>query len=117
MTEGAAIKVAPVSMALELGFRNIGHDVIFELAGRFQIVRTAMATVLGTNIMLDEHGIGRRLGSKAAGVFAVLLAAAVRAGTVPGTAVAARTLAALMDLLEFVLQQRQPSPQSGGFRS
>src|SRR5260370_30508616 len=78
LTAAAAIKVAPVAIPLELGFRNIGHAVIFELAGRFQIVRTAMATVLGTNILLDEHGVGRPLGSKAAAMYGVLLAAAVR---------------------------------------
>src|SRR5260370_34901404 len=77
LTAAAAIKVAPVAMPLELGFRNIGHDVIFELAGRFQIVRTAMATGLGPNIILDGHGIGRLLGSKAAGALSVLLARAV----------------------------------------
>jgi hypothetical protein len=42
LTAATAINGAAVAMPLDLGFGDIGDDVVEELAGRFEIVATAM---------------------------------------------------------------------------
>ena len=65
-------------MPLEFGFRDIGNDVILELAGAFEVGGTAMGTLLRMNFMLNERGVRRRLGSKVTRVLAVLFAPPIR---------------------------------------
>ena len=67
-------------MPLDLGFGNISHKVIFELAGRFEILGTAMGTLLRTDVVFGEYGPWWRLRSKRPRVLAVFLATPVRAG-------------------------------------
>ena len=77
----AAVDVAAVAMPLELRFGDIGHEVVVELAGGFEIAAAAMGTLLGMDVVFDEDGAGRRLGSEGARVLAMLLATAVGART------------------------------------
>jgi hypothetical protein len=112
----AAVDVPAVAMPLDPRFREIGHEVVVELAGRFEIPRAAMGALLRTDVMFDEDGAGRGLGPKEARVFAVLLAAVVGAGAVEVTAAREGAFAALTDLLDVVLQLGQPRTQVRVFR-
>ena len=111
LTATAAIDVPAVAMPLDFGLRKIGHKVVFKLAGRFQIACTAMGTLLRMDVVVDEVSVGWGLRAKAAGVFTMFLAAMVRTGTLRVIAAGAWSFAALADLLKFVLQLRQPTPQ------
>ena len=53
-------------MPLDLGFGDIGDDVVFELASRFEIGAAALGALLGMNIVFDELGTGRRIGPDSA---------------------------------------------------
>ena len=112
----AAVQVAAVAMPLELGFGNIGHEMVSEPPGRFQIARTAMRTLLGMHIMFDKNGAGWGLRPKEPRVFAVFLATPVQAATLGVVAAVACAFVALVNLLQFVLQLRQPTPQLRVFR-
>ena len=98
-------------MPFDFGFRKIGDDMIIKLAGGFEILPAAMATLLGMNIVLDKQGIRGRFGSKKAWVLAMLLTAPVFARTLAAIRAAGRALAALVDLLQLMLQARQAAPQ------
>src|SRR5437763_37731 len=80
------------------------------------LVPTTNASHPGMDVVHYEDGIRRRIGSKAAGVLAVLLAAAILGRSLGVAGAPAGALAALVDLLEFVLQPSQPSPQLGDLR-
>src|SRR5204862_6268577 len=86
LTARAAVDVPAVAMPLDLGLGKIGQDVVFVLAGGFEITGPAMGTLLRVEIVFDEDGAGWGLRSKAAGVLAVFLAPAVGAGGVGITA-------------------------------
>ena len=103
-------------MPLDLRYRDVGHEVVLELAGRFEVLAAAMATLLGMDIVFDEHRTRWRVGPNNARMLPVLLAAAVGRGWALRFARAARALAALQDLLEFMLQLSQTAPQVGVFR-
>jgi hypothetical protein len=64
LTATATVDMTAVAMPLELGFRDISHKVIFELAGRFKILCAAMRTLLRMDVVFDEFGVGRGLGPK-----------------------------------------------------
>jgi hypothetical protein len=100
-----------VAMPLELGFRDIGHKVIVELAGRFEVLCAAMRTLLRMDVVVDEFGAWRGLGPKAPRVLTVFLATPVRAGTFEVVAAFVCVFLALVNLLEFVLELLQPTPQ------
>jgi hypothetical protein len=102
-------------MPLDFRFGDIGHDVLFDRSGGFEVVAAAVAAFLGMDIVLDENRVGGRFGSKATRMFTVFFPApvfglglAIRAGT--------RTLATLADFLQFVLQLRNPCSQFRVFR-
>src|SRR5262249_10774860 len=71
LTAPATIDVTAVAMPLDLGFGKISHDVVFELAGRFEIAGTAMGTLLGVDVVFDEDGAGWGFRSEEPGVLAV----------------------------------------------
>src|SRR5208337_5008161 len=56
LTTTTAVDMATVAMPLDLGFGDISHKVIFELAGRFEILGTAMGTLLRTDVVFGEYG-------------------------------------------------------------
>src|SRR5262245_22126213 len=116
LTATAAVEVAVVSMPLDLRFGDVGHEMVLELAGRFEVAAAAMAALLGLDVLFDEVRIRRPVGSNNARMSPVLLAAAVRRGCALLFARAARALAALPDLLEFVLHLAQTASQVGVFR-
>ena len=103
-------------MPLDLGLRDIGNKMVFELAGRFEIAGTAMRTLLGVDVVFDEVGLWWRLGPEGPGVFAMFLATVVRARVFGNLVTVAGASAALADLFEFVLQLRQPTAQIGVLR-
>jgi hypothetical protein len=103
-------------MPLELGFGQIGHDVILELAGGFEVVSTAMRALLRTDVVFEEDGAGRGLGSEGAGVLTVFLAAAIGARAVGLVAAMGRALAAPVDILQLVLNLGEPAAQVGVLR-
>ena len=43
-------------MPLDLGLRDIGNKMVFELAGRFEIAGTAMRTLLGVDVVFGYPG-------------------------------------------------------------
>jgi hypothetical protein len=97
-------------------FGEISHKVIFELAGRFEILCTAMKTLLKTDVVFGEFGAWWRLRSKVPRVLAVFLATPVHAGRFGVVAAFLCMLLAPLNLLEFVLQLLQPTPQFSVFR-
>src|SRR5262245_49286571 len=97
LTAPTAVDVPAVAMPLDLGLRKIGHDVVFVLAGRFEITGPAMGTLLRVDIVFDEDGAGWGLRPKAAGVLTVFLAPAVGARGVGGIAARDGASAALVD--------------------
>ena len=78
LTATAAVAVAAIAMPLNPGFGKIGHEVVFELAGRFEIPRTAMGTLLGMDVVVDKVSAWGRLRPKGAGVLSMLFATVVR---------------------------------------
>ncbi len=113
LTVPAAADPAAVAVPLQLRFGEVGDEVVLVPVGDFEVPAAAMATLLWIDGMFDEDRTGGRLGSDTAGMLAVLLAAAVAARRLRAAAVPAGTLAALPDLLKFVLQ---PPPQCGVVR-
>jgi hypothetical protein len=103
-------------MPLDLGLREIGHDVIFVLASGFEIAGTAMRTLVGMDIVFDEGGAGWGFRPKGAGVLAVFPAAAVSAGGLGNLAAVDGASAALADGLQLVLDQSQPAAEVGVLR-
>jgi len=116
LTATAAVDMTAVAMPLDLGFRDISHKVIFEFAGRFKVLCTAMGTLLGMDVVFGEFGAGRRIGSKVSRVLAVFLATPVCAVSLGVVAALVCLFLALEDLLETVLQLLQPTPKLSVFR-
>src|SRR5262249_10888560 len=109
LTAPAAVDVPPVAMPLEFGFGEIGHEVVLELAGGFEVAGAAMRALLGTDIVFDEDGAGGRLRPEASGVLTMFLAPAVGARAVGFVAAIGEAFAALADVLQLVLDLRQPA--------
>ena len=103
-------------MPLELGFGEIGDEVVFELAGRFEIACTAMGALLRMDVVFDEVGAGWRFGAESSRDACDAPCGGGRPGTLGVVAAGAWAFAALADRLEFVLQLRQPTPQFGVLR-
>src|ERR1700724_1907299 len=78
-TTATAINVAAVAMPFDLGFGDIGDDVVFGLARGFEVVAAAMGALLGMNVVFDECRTRRRVGPERTGMLAMLLAAPVAA--------------------------------------
>jgi hypothetical protein len=116
LTTATAVDMAAVAMPLDLGFGDISHEVIFELAGRFEIRCTTMGTLLRTDVVFSEFGAWWGLRSKGPRVLAVFLATPVGAGNFGVDAAILWMLLALVNLLEFVLQLLQPTTQFRIFR-
>ena len=112
----ALVDIPTIPMPLDLGFREIGHDMIFELASRFEIGSTAVGTLVGMNLVFGKNGSGWWLRPDLARMLPVLNAPAVRPhllGIIPATA---RALAALMDLRECMFDAVQPASEFSVFR-
>src|SRR6516165_8424268 len=82
LTGPAAVDVPPVTMPLELGFGQIGHDVVLEPAGGFEVAGAAMRALLGADVVFDEDSAGRGLGPKRCRVVTMFLTSAVGAWAV-----------------------------------
>ncbi len=115
-TATAAVDMTAVAMSLDLGFWDISHKVIFEFAGRFKVLCTAMGTLLRMNVVFGELGAGWRIGSKVSWVLAVFLATLVRAVSLGLIAALVCLFLTLEYLLETVLQLLQPTPKLSVFR-
>jgi hypothetical protein len=111
LTAAAEVDVTAVAMPLDPGLGEIGHVVVFELAGRLEVGGTAMGAQRGVDVVLGELRARRRLGPESPGVLAVFLAAVIGTSGLRGPGAAARSLAPLTDLLELVLQLRQAAAQ------
>src|SRR5580692_8063023 len=98
LTTTAAINVPAVAMPLDLGFGNIGDDMVLESPCRFEIVAATMAAFLGTNLVFDENGAGWRLGPERTWMLAMLLTPAVVVALF-AVGPSARLFAALADVL------------------
>jgi hypothetical protein len=107
----AAMDVSAIAMPLDLGFGQVGHDVVFVLAGGLELEAAAMGALGGMNVVFDEDGIGRWLGPKEARVLTVLGAAAVGSGGAGFLARVAGAFTALVDLVELAFQLRQAAPE------
>src|SRR5262249_1808843 len=81
-TAPTAVDVPPVTMPLEFGFGEIGHEVVLELTGEFEIAGAAMRAPHRTDVVFDEDGAGRGLRSEKPRMLAVFLAAAIGGGCV-----------------------------------
>src|SRR5262249_37433326 len=111
LTAPAAGDVPSVTMPLEFGLGEIGHEVILELAGGFEVAAAAMRALRETDVVFDEDGAGRGLGPKGSEVLAMFLAPAVGAWTLGLVAALGRAPGALLDVLELVLNLRQSAAQ------
>jgi hypothetical protein len=103
-------------MPLELGFGEIGHEVVLELAGGFKVAGAAMRALLGADVVLDEDGAGRGLGSEGSGVLTMLLAPAVGVRPLRRVPAMGGALTAPADVLQLVLDLGQPAAQVGVLR-
>jgi len=112
----AAMDVPAVAMPFELRLGNVGDDVVVELSGRFEVAAAAMMALRGMNVVLDELGLGWRLGSKDARMLAMLLPSAVVSSSLPPLAFALGAFAALQKRLDLVFELRDPLAQLGIFR-
>jgi hypothetical protein len=109
----AAMDVSTVAMPFELGFGNVGDDVVFELSGRFEFAAAAMRALLRMNVVLDERGPRRRLGAKDAGMLAMLLAASIVRRPLAWRPFRLGAFASLEKGLELMFELRDPPPQLG----
>ena len=93
----AATNMAAIAVPLDLGFGDVGDEVVLVLAGRFEVPAPTMGTLLGINVVFEEDGARRRLRPNGAGVLAVLLPTTVGAGRLGIGPVGAGALPALAD--------------------
>ncbi len=107
--------VPAIAMPFELGLRNVGDDVVFELSGRFQLGAAAMRTLLGMNVVLDEGGAGGRFLSEDAGMLAMRLPASIVGRALPWWAFGLGAFVALQEGLDLMLELRDPLVQLGIF--
>ena len=80
LATAATIDMPAVAMPFDLGFGNIGHDMVVELARGFEVAAAAMGALLGMHVVFDERRVRRRLGAKAARMQAEFLAATIALG-------------------------------------
>jgi hypothetical protein len=116
LTGPAAVDVPPITTPFEFGFGQIGHEVVLELAGGFQVAGAAKRAPLGTDVVFDEDGAGRRIGAEGSGVLTVLLASAVGARPLGRVPTLRGALTAPADVLQLVLDLGQPTAQVGVLR-
>ncbi len=112
----AAVDVAAVAVPLDLRFGDIGDEVVVTGVGGFEVGRATVGALRGMDLVFDERGVRRGFGTHRAGVLAVLPAAAVGGGAGLGGTLGGRALAALLDLLQLVLQLGHASLQVGVLR-
>src|SRR5262249_49111845 len=98
------------------GLGEIGHEVIFELAGGFEVAGAAMGALSRADVVLEEDGAGRGLGPKAAGVPRLPLAPAIDARAWGVITAMGGAFAALADVLDLGLDRRQPPAEVGVLR-
>ena len=58
----ATINVAAITVPLELGFGEIGDDMVVEPAGGLQVSAATVGALRGVHIMLEERGVRWRFG-------------------------------------------------------
>ena len=75
-----------------------------------------MRALLGMDVVLDEGGVGRRIGPEDAGVLAMFLAAAVGRSSLAWGGAGRSAFAALQEGLELMFQLGQAAAQVGVFR-
>ena len=107
LTAPTAVDVPTVTMPFKFGLGEIGHEVVLELTGGFEIVAAAMRALLRTDVVLDEDGAGRGLRSEKPGVLAVFLAAVIGGWCFGVVTAIGDAFAALADVLKLVLDLRQ----------
>ena len=112
----AGVEVPAVAVPLELGFGQVGDEVVLGPAGRLQVGAAAVSAVGGVDVVFDEGGAGGRFGPDGPGVLAVLLEAAVVGGALAGGFGIRGALAALHDPLELGFDLPEPAPQLGVLR-
>ena len=110
------VDVATIAMPLELGFGNVGDQVVFEGVGRFEIGATTMAALLGVDVVFDERGIERWFRPEAGGMLAVFGPPTILGCALPRGAVVASAFPPLQELLQLMFQLREPLAQLGVFR-
>jgi hypothetical protein len=109
----APMDVPAIAMPFELWLRNVRDNVVVELSSRLEIAATAMAALLGMNVVFDELGIRRRFGAKDARMLAVFLSPPVLGGPLPGLTIAGPTFTTLQESLDLMFELRDPLPQLG----
>ncbi len=112
-TEG---DVPAKAMPFQLRFRDIGDDVIFELARRLQIAAAAVLTRRRMHVMLDEGDARRRLRAKGTRMPPMFLEPAVSRRPLSRRPLGRRAFPPLQDRLQSMLQLRQAPPQFGVLR-
>jgi hypothetical protein len=112
----ATMDVPAIAMPFELRLGDIGDDVVFELAGRFEFAAAAMGTLLGMNIVLDEDRSRRRIGPKDAGMVAMLLPPPIVGRALAPRALILGSFAALQKGLNLMFELRNAPPQLGILR-
>jgi hypothetical protein len=111
----AAMDVASIAMPFELGFGDVGDDVVVEFAGVFEFAAATMGALLRMHFVFDELGVGRRIGPKDAGMLAMFFAALIVGRALARLAFGLGSFATLKKGLELVFELRNPLAQLGVF--
>jgi hypothetical protein len=116
LTVAATMNVAAIAMPFELGFRDVGDDVVVEFPRIFEVGTTAMVALLRMYFVFDELGVGRRIGTKDAGMFAMFFAAMIVGRPLARLGFGLGPFASLEEGLELVFELRDPLAQLGVLR-
>jgi hypothetical protein len=116
LTTAAAKDMPPVAMPFQLRFGDVGHDVVLELAGGFEVMGAAMRALLGPDVVFEEDGAGRGFGSEESGVLTVFPTATVGAGSLGIVVARTGAFAALADGLQLMLDQSESAAEVGVLR-
>src|SRR4051794_23453946 len=98
------MQVPAIAMPFQLGFGDIGDEVILEGAGRLQVAAAAMTTLLRVDVVFNKRRSWRRLGSKHARMLTMLLKATVVRSALARRACVLEPFAALQEALDLLLE-------------
>jgi len=112
----APMDVPPIAMPFELRLRNVRDDVVFEFSGVVEFAAAAMGALLGMNVVFDEDGPRRRVGTKDAGMGAMFLPPPIVGGSLPRLALPFGSFASLEKGLDLMFKLGNAPPQLGVLR-
>jgi hypothetical protein len=112
----ATMDVSAIAMPFELRLGNVGDDVVFELSGVVEFAAAAMGALLGMNVVFDEDGPRRRIGTKDAGMDAMFLSPPIIGSSLTRLALTLGSFTSLQKGLDLMFELRNAPPQLGVLR-